>query len=118
MGFINGDYTITYSEQEINGRIHPVLELTGGNRPIMHVTVDPDTGLVQMVDGIIQAGSRKIIMAVGLGDYRDVGGVKLPYRIVNYVNGIAIAESRYDSVTVNADLAPDAFKFDLTAGLQ
>ena len=112
MGLIGDKYKISYAEQKINGRILPVLKLAGDNGPAMTVTADPETGLIQRVEGRIQAGPREIVMGVGYSDYRAVAGVMLPHRIVNYVNGTAIAESRYDTVVVNADLDPHSFDID------
>ncbi len=68
----------------------------------MTVIIDPETGLIHRVDGRITMGSREVIMGVVYGDYRRVVDIMLPHRIINYVNGAAIAESLYDSVIVNA----------------
>jgi hypothetical protein len=57
-------------------------------------------------------GSREVVMGVSYGDYRQVADIMLPHRIINYVNGNAIAESLYDSVIVNAELDTNTFKID------
>jgi hypothetical protein len=54
-------------------------------------------------------------MGVGYKDYRMVAGVMLPHRIINYVNGNAIAESRYDTVKVNGELGQNIFNLDQQA---
>ena len=109
MGFIDGNYKISYAEQKNDDKIFPVLKLIGAEGPPMTVVINPETGLIQRVDGRISAGSREVIMGVGYGDYREVAGVMLPHRIINFVNGNAIAESRYDTVAVNAELAQNSF---------
>ncbi|MGW8286776.1 MAG: hypothetical protein ACWGOD_00945 [Desulfobulbales bacterium] len=48
-------------------------------------------------------------MGVGYSDYRKINGVMLPFRIVNYLNGTPIAESRYDTVQINTILPPETF---------
>ena len=109
MGVIDGNYKIGFVEQKIGDRLFPALKLTGAGGPPMIVIIDPDTGLIRQVDGRIRVGSREVIMGVGYRDYKQVSGVMLPHRIINYVNGIAIAESRYDTVTVNTELNGDFF---------
>ena len=114
-GLINSNYSISYVEQKIDDKAFPALELTGADGPPMTVIIDPETGLIQLVEGRISTGGREVVMAVGYGDYREVAGVMLPYRIINYVNGIAIAESRYDTVIVNAELEKNYFSLDSQA---
>ena len=112
MGILDGNYKIVYGEQKINARVFPALELTGENGPPMTVIIDPETGLIHRVDGRITKGSREVVMGVVYGDYRRVADIMLPHRIINYVNGAAIAESLYDSVIVNAELNSNIFKID------
>jgi hypothetical protein len=109
MGLIDNNYKITYTEQKIGTKNFPALELIGADGPPMTVTIDPETGLIQRVDGKISAGPREVVMGVGYEDYREVSGVMLPHRIINFVNGTAIAESRYVTVAVNAELDQNSF---------
>jgi hypothetical protein len=113
MGLIaDGNYKILYSETKTDDKVFPVLKLTRENGPPMAVTIDPETGLIKQVDGKILMGPQEVIMGVGYRDYRAVAGVMLPHRIINYVNGNAIAESRYDTVKVNAELDQNTFNID------
>ena len=112
MAFIDGIYRISYLDKKIGDRIFPALELTGAGGPPMTVIIDSETGLIQLVEGRISTGGQEVVMAVGYGDYRKVAGVMLPYRIINYVNGNAIAESSYDTVVVNAELEQNAFTLE------
>jgi len=111
MGFLDSNYKISYTEKTNNEKNFPVLEITGGDGPPMAVIIDPETGLIKQVDGKISTGSGKVVMGVGYGDYREVAGVMLPHQIINFVNGMAIAESRFDTVQVNTEL--DAKAFDI-----
>ena len=117
-GLINSNYSISYVEQKIDDKTFPALELTDADGPPMTVIIAPETGLIQLVEGRISTGGREVVMAVGYGDYREVAGVMLPYRIINYVNGIAIAESRYDTVTVNAEPEKNYFSLDSQADVK
>jgi hypothetical protein len=109
MGLVDGNYKIVYSEQEIDDKVFPVLELRSEDGPPMNVIIDPETGLIYRVDGKIVMKSQEITMGVSYSDYRAVTGVMLPHRIINYVNGNAIAESRYDTVEVNVVLDQNIF---------
>jgi hypothetical protein len=109
MEVMDGHYKILYIEQKIKDRVFPALKLTGADGPPMIVLIDPETGLIRQVDGKIAMGSQEVVMGVGYSDYRQVSGVMLPHRIINYVNGNVIAESRYDTVAVNTELDNDFF---------
>lgn len=43
-------------------------------------------------------------------DYREIGGVKIPYRVDEHVNGNVISESRTTSVKLNIDVAESLFE--------
>ena len=118
MGLIDGNYKILYVEENINGKLFPALKLTSYNGPPITVKIDSETGLIQQVDGRIAVGAQEVVMGVGYGDYREVAGVMLPHRIINYVNGNAIAESRYETVSVNAALDKDFFNINYQGTVQ
>ena len=118
MGIINGKYNISYTELELAGKTLPAFELTGEQEPAMTVIIDPGTGLIQRIDGRITMGAREIVMGVDYSDYRKVSGFMLPHRIVNYVNGNAVAESLYDKVAVNVALDPNVFSVNQPATLK
>lgn len=109
MGLLDESLQLSYTERKANGNIFPVLEIPAGAGPPMTIIADPESGLIRQVDGRISLGSSEVVMGVVYQDYRSVGGVMLPHRITNYVNGLAIAESRYESVQVNVPLAPEFF---------
>ena len=109
MGLLNGRYSVAYREKRSDEETFPVLELSSGFGPPMAVIIDPESGLIHQVNGRITAGNQEVLMGVGYKDYRKVDGVMLPHRIINFVNGTAIAESRYVTVAVNAKLEQNAF---------
>ena len=109
MGLLDDRLQLSYSQQKANGKIYPVLEIPAGDGPSMAIIIDPESGLILQVNGRIAMGGNAVLMGVGYDEYRRVGGVMLPHRVINFVNGVAIAESRYDSVQVNVQMAPDFF---------
>jgi hypothetical protein len=109
MGLLEQKSETAYRPRKKGDQEIPVLELTAQGQPPMTVIIDPETGLIQRVNGKITMGNHEVVMGAGYSDYRTINGVMLPFRIVNYVNGTPIAESRYDSVKVNVSLKPDTF---------
>ena len=109
MGFFDKRFEISYHELKVGEKGVPVLEFLSREEPPMAVVIDPETGLIRQVTGKITMGGHEVQMGVGYGDYRRVEGVMLPHRIVNYVNGMAIADSRYENVRINSPLNPETF---------
>ena len=92
MGFIDNNYSIKYTERKVGDKTFPALDLLSADGPSMSVTIDPDTALIQLVEARISAGPREVLMGVGYDDYREVAGVMLVHRMINFVN---------DSVSIN-----------------
>jgi hypothetical protein len=111
VGFLDEKYKILHVDQKIESPTFEILELIAKNEPPMAIIIDPETGLIRQVNGKIFIGENEVVMSVGYRDYKKVNDVMLPFRIINYVNGKAIAESRYDSVQLNVEL--DSKSFDM-----
>ena len=109
MGLLEQQFQIAYKLQKKDDQEIPVLELTAPEQPPMAVIIDPETGLILQVNGKISMGNHEVEMGVVYSDYRKINGLMLPFRIVNYVNGTPIAESRYDTVQINTVLPPETF---------
>jgi len=62
------------------------------------------------VAGLFAVQGRTAKLEVDYDDYRQVEGVMLPGRIVNYAGGRAIAESRFGRVEVNVPVDAKAFR--------
>jgi len=114
MGIMDKKSAMSYDEVTAGEQNMPVLRFLAGEEPPMAVVIDPKTGLIKQVVGKTRMGKNEVQMGVGYGDYRKVDGVMLPYRIINYVNGVAIAESRYDTVLVNSRLDPGTFDISVS----
>ncbi|MFC1837311.1 hypothetical protein ACFLYW_01355, partial [Thermodesulfobacteriota bacterium] len=104
MGIFDKKYKILHVDQKIEGQAFSILELIAKNEPPMAVIIDQETGLIRQINGKILMGKNEVVMGVGYRDYKKVNDVMLPSRIINYVNGKAIAESRYDAVQLNVEL--------------
>jgi hypothetical protein len=109
MGLLDGHYRVTLGQEERDGRTYPVLLLNDAEGPPMRVTIDPDTALIRRVSGIFRMQGQSTRLAVAYRDYRKVGKIPLPYRLVNYAGGMKIAEARFNRVEVNAKLPAGLF---------
>jgi len=109
MGLLDKKFEMSYGEVSAGEQNLPVLNFLAMEEPPMAAVIDPKTGLIKQVVGKIRMGKNVVQMGVGYGDYRMVDGIMLPHQIINYVNGVAIAESRFDTVLVNSRLAPETF---------
>src|SRR5262249_43828037 len=52
---------------------------------------------------------------VALADYRAVGGVKLPFRLINRIGGEVVQDLSYSEVTVNSRPSDSLFEVPATA---
>ena len=118
MGILDGNFKISFTRQKVGEQEFPILEFIAEEEPPMAVLIDPETGLIQQVSGKIFMGENEVVMGIAYWDYREVSGVMLPHKIINYVNGTAIAESSYDTVLVNPQLDPKTFEIQPHETLQ
>jgi hypothetical protein len=109
MGLLGDGYQVTLGVQEIDGRKYPVLDLSDVDGPPMRVIIDPDTGLIRRVSGIFKIQGQTTQLAVDYGDYRKVGPIPLPHRMINYAGGVKIAEADFDQVKINEPLPANLF---------
>jgi len=110
LGLLDGGYRVDLREEERDGRKWPVLHLEDAEGPPMDVTVDPQTGLIAHVAGLFEVQGKTAKLEVDYADYRQVEGVMLPGRIVNYAGGRAIAETRFEKVEVNVPVDEKTFR--------
>jgi len=95
--------------ERINGRAAIRVELTfpSGKRHIHYF--DSETGLKLREVEITQTNIGTATQTTDFGDYREVEGLKFPFRIVTYVGNQAIRTS-VEKVEVNKNLKEEAFK--------
>jgi hypothetical protein len=52
---------------------------------------------------------RDVPVEIHYSDYREVGGIQLPFRVQKYINGGLVLELEFQRAEMNADLASDQF---------
>jgi hypothetical protein len=92
-----------------DGRRTDVLgvEVEGG-LPV-RVYVDAGTGHVVKTTGYFAVGGKTASLSAEFSDFRTLGGVALPYRVVNYASGLKIGETLLEEYRVNPPL-PEGFR--------
>ncbi len=96
--------------EEINGESTSILLVKQPSGETLRVYISNDTHYVvkyafrESEQGVIVDKERYY------SDYREIGGVKIPYRVDEHVNGNVISESRTTSVKLNIDVAESLFE--------
>lgn len=96
--------------QELDGRKVYVLRLESSNLPPVTIYVDTTTGDVLRAEVIVlQEGGIAIPVTTNYEDYRDVYGIRIPFRMTssNEQSGRTIIQ--YDAIKVNIDIDDEIF---------
>lgn len=98
------------SASELEGRNIYVVELQRGELPPTTVYVDAETGDVLMAEGtVLVKGGVGIPVVSRFEDFREVHGVRIPFRTIssNEVSGRVVVQ--IDSVQTNIDVSDEIF---------
>jgi zinc protease len=106
-GFLDKGYRITHIGRETaSGVPVEVLQLDDDEGPTMRIYIDSATRLITRVVGTFGSGKESAELSAEFSDYRDVQGIKVPYKVVNYSGNNRIAETVLIEVQVNKEM-PD-----------
>lgn len=105
------DIPIQYAgTEEVKGKPASVVLVTQPSAEILKLFISEETHYV------MKMGFRETEQGITanketfLDDYRDVDGIKIPYHIVQNVEGELFTENRISSVTLNAELDESLFQ--------
>jgi glyoxylase-like metal-dependent hydrolase (beta-lactamase superfamily II) len=96
------DSVTVKDEAVLNGASHHVLELADAFRPI-RLFVNKDSGLVSKLETVEDdpvAGDSTV--EVAFDDYREAGGLVVPYQATLSLAGVVVHKEKRSAVTVNA----------------
>ena len=97
------------ADTTVQGRALPTVRYRPVGRDYL-VMFDPSTGLparIRTADYDALRGDSTYDLV--LSDWRDVAGMKFPYRQVYELNGATVIDTRFDKVQVNASIPADRF---------
>lgn len=110
-GFLDKGYRITYLGREsVNGVPTEVLQVVDDEGPTMRISVDAGTRLITRVAATFGFGPGSTELAAEFSDYRDVEGIKVPFRVVNYSGSTLIAETVIMEVRFNGEMPDSLFQ--------
>jgi outer membrane lipoprotein-sorting protein len=97
-------------KETVNGKSYLVLKISPKEGSVVRFFVDPDTYLPARTVATVNAPAMggDIEQTTDLSDYRDVGGVKVPYKLVNS-NAAQSATFTFTKVEHNVDLPDSLF---------
>ena len=86
-----------------------VLGLTGAEGPPMKINVDIRTFRIVRVEGSFNINGGPASLAAEFGDFRNVDGVLMPYKITNYGSGMKISETDITVYKLNPPVPTGVF---------
>ena len=78
--------------------------------------VDPDTGLIRRVVGEMGQGDATLTFVAESHDFRDVDGIRFPFRVTTRVSGSVAAETILDRLELRDGFEPGTFLPEGAAG--
>jgi hypothetical protein len=106
-GFLDKGYRITHIGHEtFKGTPVEVLQLDDDEGPTMRVYIDSATHLITRVVGTFGSVQESAELSAEFSDYREIQGIKVPHKVVNYSGSNRIAETVVVEVQVNREM-PD-----------
>jgi hypothetical protein len=110
-GFLDKGYKTTYVGREIlNAAPAEVLQLVDNEGTIMRVYVDATTHLIVKVAGSFGVGPAGTELAAEFSDFREVEGVKFPFKVTNYSGASKIAETVATEIRINKEMPDSLFQ--------
>jgi hypothetical protein len=104
---------VRVADVDVDGRKMPAVEVKGPTMPALTLVFDPATSLpVRQRYKVISApGAAPSDTEEEFSDFRDVGGVKVPFRATIRVNGVITLKRTVHTVEYNVPLDPALFTF-------
>ena len=110
-GFLDKGYRITYlGREKLDGVAVEVLQLVDDEGPAMRVSIDPGTRLIKRVAATFGFGQGSSELSAEFSDYRDVEGIKVPFKVINYSGSNRIAETVVIEVRINREMPDSLFQ--------
>lgn len=107
IGYKEKGYAIELAGAEtLNGRPVQHLKLTSPRKQIQHYYLDAESGLEMKV--VTELPNAQL--GQELSDYRDVGGVKVPFGVRTFSNGQLVIQLTLDRIELNPKLDDAMFK--------
>ena len=105
------DIPIQYTgTEDVGGKPASILIIPQPSGAMMKLFVSEDTHYVVKLSYPDSSQGVTVNRETFMEDYRDVDGVKVPYHVVQHVNGQLFSDSKVTSITLNAELDESLFQ--------
>jgi len=97
---------------EFNGEQAYVVKASPRDAPVLELTLSAQSGATLKVEGFtfdLENGSVPVVTV--FEDYRDVFGVRMPFRIIEQTPSAGRTLTQYDNVRINVPVDDDSFAF-------
>jgi hypothetical protein len=113
MGFADNSYTVTFGgRQVVGGRQLDLLVVDVKGAPKLRIYVDPEKKLIVRTASEFNMGMGSSELSTEYEDFRPVGKVLFPFRLINYAGEMKLSVISLSEVKVNAEMPKDVFSPD------
>jgi outer membrane lipoprotein-sorting protein len=110
MGLADNSYRVSYAgSQELKGRSAEVLEIEVKGAPRLRIFVDRESHLILRVASAFDMGMGASELSTEYEDFRPVGKVLFPFRLVNYAGGIKLSTISLSDIQTTITIPPELF---------
>jgi outer membrane lipoprotein-sorting protein len=102
--------------ETIDGASVAHIKLTRKTGQVEDYYFEPDTGLERRTSVTLERNGQKATVVSDLSDYRDVGGVKVPFSVKQSVNGTPLTQLTVDNVEFNVPMDAAMFRMPKQGG--
>lgn len=110
MGLADNSSLVTYGgKQTLKGRPVELMNIEVKGAPKLKVYVDSVTRLIIRVASDFNMGMGPSELATEYEDFRTIGNVRFPFRLVNYSGDMKLSVISLSDIQVNSDIPPEIF---------
>jgi len=110
MGFADGSRIVKYiGRQTLQGRQLDLLEMEVKGGPSLRIYVDPEKKLIVRVASRFDMGMGSSELVTEYENFRPVGKVLFPFRLVNYAGEMKLSEITLTDIRLNEAIPPELF---------
>ncbi|GAM10409.1 hypothetical protein OR1_02698 [Geobacter sp. OR-1] len=110
MGLADMSYSMSYAgKNEYKGKLYDLLLIDLKGAPKLRVFIDPEKHLIVRVASDFDMGMGSSELSTDYEDFRRVGTVMFPYRLVNYAGEMKLSVITLSDIQINSDIPKEKF---------
>ncbi|MBT0665886.1 hypothetical protein KI809_16370 [Geobacter pelophilus] len=113
MGLADKSYSVSYGgKKEYRGKQVDLLLVAVNGAPQLRVYIDPEKRLIVRVASDFDMGMGSSELATEYEDFRVVGKVLFPFRLINYAGEMKLSVITLSEIRINSDIPKEKFAPD------